>query len=270
MCVSSFPDIINRLSDEMLLHIFKWLPKKALMRCCQVSKRFNQVAKDESLWVRLDLAGRCLRPGAMSIVLQRGVVILRMAQTTVSDPIFDDTIEPDYRSKLQFLDLSMCTISISSLQQFLSHCRNLKKLSLENVVLDGTVCQEIAANPSIEALNLTMCQGIDSYSIMQIFKNCQKLHSLNISWTSLSRQSLDALVNYVSPNLLRLNVAGCRKWMTESVLKQLVARCPELLELDISDSPNLTTAALAIISKLNKLEYLSLSRCYNINIQSYV
>lgn len=53
-------DHFSRLSYEMVLSIFQWLPKKALLRCGLVSKRFNEAASDESLWGRLDLAGRNL------------------------------------------------------------------------------------------------------------------------------------------------------------------------------------------------------------------
>lgn len=78
-------DNFELLSDEMILQIFKWLPKKTLLRCGYVSRRFNRCASDESLWTRLDLGGRSLKAGAMENVLKRGVVILRLAQTEVSN-----------------------------------------------------------------------------------------------------------------------------------------------------------------------------------------
>lgn len=81
-------DNFERLSDEMMLSVFKWLPKKTLMRCSLVNHRFNRVAQDESLWTRLDLASKTIQPYALGRILVRGVVILRMAQCKVSLHIF--------------------------------------------------------------------------------------------------------------------------------------------------------------------------------------
>lgn len=80
-------DNFERLSDEMILSVFKWLPKKTLMRCSLVNHRFNRVAQDESLWTRLDLAMKTIQPYALGRVLVRGVVILRMAQCKVCNYI---------------------------------------------------------------------------------------------------------------------------------------------------------------------------------------
>lgn len=77
-------DHFARLSYEMILSIFQWLPKKALLRCSLVSKRFNTAATDETLWGRLDLAGRNLNVGALGRILRRGVVVIRLSQTKVS------------------------------------------------------------------------------------------------------------------------------------------------------------------------------------------
>lgn len=77
------PDNFAKLSDEVLLSIFKWLPKKALIRCSMVNQRFHRVTQDESLWTRLDLAGKTIQAQALGRILQRGVIILRLAQTKV-------------------------------------------------------------------------------------------------------------------------------------------------------------------------------------------
>lgn len=55
-----------------------------------------------------------------------------------------------------------------------------------------------------------------------------------------------------------------------SVLKKIVARCPQLRELDLSDCTALTSQTIDIVASLKYLEYLSLSRCYNINVSAYL
>lgn len=77
-------DNFQRLSDEMILSVFKWLPKKALMRCSLVNHRFHRVALDETLWTRLDLSLKTIQPHALGRVVSRGVIILRLAQCKVS------------------------------------------------------------------------------------------------------------------------------------------------------------------------------------------
>nr|XP_029723559.1 S-phase kinase-associated protein 2 [Aedes albopictus]XP_029723565.1 LOW QUALITY PROTEIN: S-phase kinase-associated protein 2-like [Aedes albopictus] len=264
-------DHFVRLSDEIILHIFRFLPKKTLIRCGQVSKRFNQVSLDETLWTRLDLSCRSLREGALGRVISRGTVILRLAQAHVSNPVFQcGSVDPCYETKLQFLDLSMCSIERETLRELLSRCRSLRKLSLENVPVDTECCREIACNVNLEALNLTMCEGLEYFNVSLMVKKLTKLHSLNISWTQLSRSTVDYVVTHVTPSLLRLNMAGCRNSMTDDALQKLVDRCPDLVELDLSDCTHLTSQAMKMVCKLKNLEYLSLSRCYNINVTSYL
>lgn len=76
-------DYFAKLSDEIILAIFKYLPKKALNRCSYVCRRFSNVVQDETLWTRMDLASRNIQAGAMGYLLSRGVIILRLAQTKV-------------------------------------------------------------------------------------------------------------------------------------------------------------------------------------------
>lgn len=266
-------DHFSRLSDEIILHIFKYLPKKALIRCNYVCQRFNRCARDESLWTRLDLGGRSLRPGALGDILPRGVVILRLAQAEMSHPVFDPELLQMYtgfESKLQYLDLSMAVITKPSLKSLLSRCRQLKKLSLEHVPVNDEICDEIAMNKDLEALNLAMVAGLEAWSIRKMMVELQNLNSLNCSWTNLNVDGVFALVSNVSPNLMRLNLSGCRKTMFDSHLVTLAKRCPQLIELDVSDCTALSSNAVTFICKFMTLEYLSLSRCYQILAHSYM
>ncbi|XP_054726889.1 lysine-specific demethylase 2B isoform X1 [Anastrepha obliqua] len=266
-------DHFTTLSDEIVLQIFKWLPKKALVRCSYVCRRFNRCASDESLWARLDLGGRFLRAGALENILTRGVVILRLAQAELNHPVFDSEFlhaEPKFESKLQYLDLSMASLTKSSLKMLLSHCRQLKKLSLEHVPINDGICNEIAKNTNLEALNLAMCIGLEAWSVRKIMESLQNLNSLNISWTNLSVDAVTSVVTNVTPNLMRLNMSGCRKTLYDSHVASLAKRCTQLLEIDFSDCTALTGNVVNIICKFKMLEYLSLSRCYLIPASSYM
>ncbi|XP_067620168.1 uncharacterized protein [Eurosta solidaginis] len=272
--VSDGMDHFSNLSDEIILQIFKWLLKKALIRCSHVSRRLNRCAKDESLWTCLDLGGRHLRAGALENILTRGAQILRLAQAELTNPVFKTTdflqVEPKFESKLQYLDLSMVSVTKPSLKMLLSRCRQLKKLSLEHVPINDEICNEIATNTNLEALNLAMCIGLEAWSVRKIMESLKNLNSLNISWTNLSVDAVTSVVTNVTPNLIRLNNAGCRKTLYDSHVTSLAKHCTQLLEIDFSDCTALTGNVINIICRFKMLEYLSLSRCYLIPASAYM
>lgn len=269
--VSSGIDHFSRLSYEMILSVFQWLPKKTLLRCALVSKQFNVAASDELLWGRLDLAGRNLNVGAMGRVLRRGCVVVRLAQTKIASPIFvDDDVRLVSFPKLQYLDLSMATISQESLVELFAKCVNLKKLSLESIPINRAVCAGIGKNRQLEALNLTMCSGLDKHGIKNLLLELKSLENLNLSWTSMNTECIDALMKRVPKSLLRLNIAGCRKSLADNHIAELAAHAPGLIELDVSDCVNLTSVCIEYLRKFKHLEFLSMSRCYNITPASYI
>lgn len=87
----------------------------------------------------------------------------------IASPIFvDDDVKLVSFPKLQYLDLSMATISQQSMVELFAKCVNLKKLSLESVPLNAAVCAGIGKNRQLEALNLTMCSGLDKHGIKNL------------------------------------------------------------------------------------------------------
>nr|CAD7407407.1 unnamed protein product [Timema cristinae] len=99
-------DAFSKLSDEMVLTIFRHMPKKSLVRCAFVCKRWRRIAYDESLWSRLDLSLRTLRPGNLGYTLVRGVSILRLAQAEdnsfmITEPPICIVVSPTSGSEIQ-------------------------------------------------------------------------------------------------------------------------------------------------------------------------
>ncbi|XP_074109741.1 S-phase kinase-associated protein 2 isoform X1 [Cotesia typhae] len=265
-------DEFNKLSDEMVLMIFKWLPKKCLVRSMSVCRRWCQIARDEALWTRLDLSSKVLAEGTLGHILPRGVQILRLAQAELSDPLFSPgslVLCEDYTSKLQYLDLSMAVISPDGLTDLIDKCLLLKKLSLEKCTLNEASCEAISKNYDINTLNLTMCEGINTEGVKHLIK-LKNLTALNISWCSLDSESVGILCKSLPPSIDRLNLAGCRKTITDEDVKILTNSCSNLVELDLSDCTLLTIISVQSILSLSKLEHLSLSRCYSISPSSYV
>lgn len=212
----SIPDPFQYLSDEILLQIFSYLPKKTLNRIASVNERFCRVIQDETLWIQMDLGNKLIRRGALSVILCRGLVILRLAQARILSPIFEsDFVSEGYVCKLQYLDLSIASIDRASLAQLLRICRRLKKLSIEAIPLDMPICREISANKSLETLNMAMCEGLTTEAVMLMMLSLRNLVALNISWTRLPRGGIEALTCNVPPTIMRLNVAGCRNFLLD-------------------------------------------------------
>ncbi|KAG7214165.1 hypothetical protein KM043_001514 [Ampulex compressa] len=265
-------DKFNKLSDEMILMILKWLPKKCLVRSMLVCKRWCQIARDEVLWSRLDLGSKVLNEGTLGHILPRGVQILRLAQAEIADPVFHNNSEvlgSCYTSKLQYLDLSMAVISADGLAELLSRCKFLRKLSLEKCIVNRSCCKAIGQNTDIDVLNLTMCEGMDIECIRNLIK-LKSLSALNMAWCSLDADSMGLLCKSLPLSVTRLNIAGCRKTLIDDNVKDLVKSCPDIVELDLSDCTMLTMNTVQSLLNLSKLEHLSLSRCYSIPPSTYL
>ncbi|KAF4518512.1 hypothetical protein B566_EDAN009712, partial [Ephemera danica] len=258
----------SRLSDEILLMIFRWLPKPTLCKVALVSKQWRQIAYDDTLWSRLDLGKRTLMPRNLEYVLKRGVSILRLAGTQIPDTVVKPKstyLPQNFVSKLQYLDLSMAQITTTGLFELLHTCRQLRKLSLENCKLDQRVCEAVGHNASLEALNLSSCEGLTANGLEAILACCTSLLSLNLAWTCMNAETLETLTTTLPKSVQRLSVAGCRKNLTNEHVKKIVQACPNLVEFDVSDCTVITaTAVNNIMALLASLEHLSLSRCYGI------
>uniref|UniRef100_A0A131XA11 Putative scf ubiquitin ligase skp2 component n=1 Tax=Hyalomma excavatum TaxID=257692 RepID=A0A131XA11_9ACAR len=270
--VTSGKDPFGDLSDETILEIFKWLPKPTLALCGRVCRRWMEIAFDESLWRRLDLSKRHLGPGVLGNVLNRGVVILRLATADIKAPVYIDAPMLSYPSeessslcKVQYLDLSMATIKEDTLCELLASCSNLKKLSLEQCSVNDQVCRLIGTNHGMETLNMCMAKGLTHVGITAICKGCRRLTSWNLAWCRLSTASIVTLVQTVTPVLQELNISGCQSTITNAHVSALVQQCPLLVELDLSDATAISCEAIrVIVNGLPELQHLSISRCYGI------
>ena len=68
------------MPEEIVLQVFRWLPKSTLAKCALVSKRWLKITQDESLWRRLDLGMRTVSSGVVGQVVARGCAVLRLAR----------------------------------------------------------------------------------------------------------------------------------------------------------------------------------------------
>lgn len=68
----------------------------------------------------------------------------------------------------------MASITEETLLELMKHCYRLRMLSLENVIVNRSICTEIGKNKNLEVLNMAMASGIDSVGIQNMIKPLEK------------------------------------------------------------------------------------------------
>lgn len=124
----SGPNPFDKVSNEMIIQVFLYLPKPTLAKVAQTCQRFYSITLNEVFWRRLDLGLKTLGKGRLGQILARGVHMMRAARVTINSPAI---MNPSLECKLQYLDLSVASIQPSDLEAVIGSCKNLRKLSLE-------------------------------------------------------------------------------------------------------------------------------------------
>lgn len=87
------------------------------------------------------------------------------------------------------VDLSEAILDATDLEDILSTCHYLKKLTLEsvpNIPINDLVCDHIVQNADcLEVLNLNRCEGLTFHGVKKIVSHCSNLVEFNIGWTDL-------------------------------------------------------------------------------------
>ncbi|XP_040194307.1 S-phase kinase-associated protein 2 [Rana temporaria] len=258
---SSAPGISwDSLPDELVLGILSYLPLAELLKASGVCKRWRRLSCDESLWHSLDLTGKHLVDGVIGYLLSLGVVVLRCPRSCIGEPMFKQ-IRP---LRLQHADFSHCTISIDALRSMISRCHRLQNLSVEGLELTDDIISAIAQNSDLVRLNLGGCFGFSSESLSHMLNSCSRLDELNLSWCDFTTSHVKSAVVNFPRGLTQLNLSGYRQNLDLADLEALVQRCPELTNLDLSDSVLLTPECFPVLHQLLHLQHLGLSRCYQI------
>jgi len=294
---SSRPCAFDILSDEVVLHILSYLSRGSLVTMARTCKRLRAISYDETLWARVDLANKWLGPGVVGAVVSRGTQVLRMAKTRIESPIFQPsailfnsfnksdsslncslgssmTEGPLVLDKLQYLDLSNASVSAETVTELVGACRNLVKIGLENCEVSDKLMKAISRNVCLKTLHLGMAKGVTPEGL-KILGSLDCIEELNLGWINLSRDMLgplrDGLLTSNAVNLSRLSLAGGKEALTDDTVEFIAMSCQSLVELDVSDSSALTHMAVqSLVEHANNLVVLSMSRCYKVELRSFL
>uniref|UniRef100_A0A8C6NIG4 S-phase kinase-associated protein 2 n=2 Tax=Nothobranchius TaxID=28779 RepID=A0A8C6NIG4_NOTFU len=252
---------LDHLPEELLLRIYSCLPLHDLLRISGVSRRWQRLASDESLWYSVDLEGLTHVGPALQQVLRTGVRRLRCPRPGLGSGPSSSPLQ------IVELDLSSSIIPTSTLQNILGRCRLLHHLSLEGLQLSNSIIRsDLYRNSNLLQLNLSGCSGFSSAALTELLQSCCRLEQLNVSWCSFSSDHVKSVVGHLSPTVSALNLSGYRESLTLDDVKVLVDRCPHIQTLDLSDGTLLTANSFPVLRQLRKLLHLSLSRCYHIHL----
>ena len=182
-------------------------------------------------------------------------------------------------SQLECLDLRNSSIEERNIEELIASCHSLQKLSLfwTNITpkMVNSICQQ--NGKSLKVLNLTSSkikindqyQNLDFDSVQNIFKNCVELNEVNLCNAKLSKESLDFLVENITPKIEKMSLVCATKHLNDDHVKSLVTRCKKLKELDLGHGKNKSISDASVVyitnNLSNTLEKLDFGPCENIS-----
>ena len=175
-------------------------------------------------------------------------------------------------SQLIHLDLTQCDIKRCVLRVLLTACHSLKKLTLQNLLLNHYIFQRICIQngQTLETLDLTFTRAspceFKTRDMRLIVKNCIRLKEVDFSGCRLSENCMKLLVNNLSPNVEKVSLGAYGTYTEDMHIDALVSRCNKITSLNLAFRVALTDISLTSIMKNLKftLEELDIGRCENI------
>uniref|UniRef100_H2YCL0 F-box domain-containing protein n=1 Tax=Ciona savignyi TaxID=51511 RepID=H2YCL0_CIOSA len=270
--------LINQLPDEIFLKIFKFCNSEMKVVCSRVCWRWYKIAKDECLWKQVSLAKKTISLVELQNLLQRGVqaICLNSSEIVQHQAVPDNGPQASpfslvYYYSVHSIDFTNANISTNSLCIILMRCNRLNNLSLEGLTISHNVLSSLQSCSLLQRLNLCLCKGLTENGIVSLLEHCKHLRHLNLAWTNLCKSDPTQIISSLPRNLRRLNFSGFLNTLSDDHVMGIVDRCPDLQEIDVSDSNKTTETSITHILKLEKsLDSVNLSRCYAISPNFYL
>ena len=125
--------------NEVILTIFSFLDVKDLIPCAQVSKRVRAICHDDSLWKNINLYFKTVPADLIDYILVYGSC--KYLSLWSADLIGNMNLNRKF--SLKYLDLNFCKANDGVLNNLISACDSLEKLSLRNLTLNGKMIKAI-------------------------------------------------------------------------------------------------------------------------------
>ena len=242
---------ILKFPDNVLLLVFSHLDTTSLIRASKVCKKWYALAKDGSLWRKLDIRSI---PKPLS---QKSLWRLSRARFTVA------LRELHLRGSVGPTRAILDSITLPFLDDLKRRCPNLTELTLENYDLRQIAISILPAQLSYLSLKDSMIAHGWFESLKNNTFNMEKLKYLDLSnCTAISNTDLEAL-SYLT-NLQTLLLYNCYRISARGI-PTIAANLNALTHLDVACCPGINDVALHYFGRnLKELKKLNLRFCHHI------
>ena len=256
---------LETLPNEVILHVFNYLKIVNLLKCGQVSKRFQAISNVEYLWPKkFNLFYKKVPVGFLQKLLDHGIKYL-----SLSEAIVEGTLSLQKASRLKYLNLTGFerTSNRENSEKMLEASYSLEKLSLNQMHLSSKLISNISLQngTTLKVLDLSCCtfcinennctyrgwaypkdsNCTSDIPIKQIVENCTELKELNLS-IDLCEKSIEFLVSNLTSKIEKLSLF----WMPllrDEHIKTLVTRCNKMTELNLGGKSSITRHSLNFV-----------------------
>ncbi|XP_028156776.1 F-box/LRR-repeat protein 4-like, partial [Ostrinia furnacalis] len=287
----------QKLPDETILCVMKYLDIQSLCRCAQVNRHFNRLASDSILYRSIDLRPywHCVQSQVTlfhSLLRDSGAELTHLRMNCckfVDNSVLRAII--DTSTSLQ----ELCLRSVVGCTDWmcLSALKKLKRLDLyrTNITTSAAVAI-IRSNPGLQHLNVGSCKMISamdevamelgancpdlisvdfwkSYSLtpngIRALGNCRNLQELDVGWCLQAGGSGEWLA-WLSGGELRKLFLGALRGVCDRDLRALLPKAPRLAQLDLLGVRAVTPDICdAILAECRELRLLDVSFCDQIH-----
>ena len=250
---------LEDLPDEVILKICSFMDIREILKCAQVSKRFQAISKDESLWLKLNFFEGYVPYPFLEKAVENGCRYLSLAFADLYD--YENSKIP---LNLLYLEMSRGNGLGPGLRGphrvILKNCHSLQKLALPNWMLNREDINHIGENgQTLKVLNLAEHRWNYDPSLTELmFKRCVELNELNFSNVGPYASNIfTALVDNLTPKILKVDLSN-NKYLKDIHVMTLVKRCTKITELNLSYT-SITNSSVDSIAKHPSLEKLDVS-----------
>lgn len=235
----------EKLPNEAILCIFKYLDIQSLCRCVQVNKHMQRLASDCVLYRSMDFRPywHCLQSQVLSTFSMRC-------------------------KNVQKLDLSWCgghdmvspQAVINFLLEFGSTMTHLR-MNCCHFVNNAVLKCIVRSCPNLQELCLRSVLGCTEWKCLSFLKNLKRLDFYR---TEITGAAVAAIVR-ANPGLLHLNVGSCKMISSmDEVAIALGNNCPGLISVDFWKSYSLTPQGIKALGNCKHLQELDVGWCLQI------
>ncbi|KAJ0176757.1 hypothetical protein K1T71_007936 [Dendrolimus kikuchii] len=232
----------QRLPDETILCVMKYLDIQSLCRCAQVNRHFNRLASDAILYRSIDLRPywHCVQSQVLVTLSMRCKYLQKLDLSWCGS---HRMIQPHYF--VNFLKDSGAELTHLRL-----NCCKFVDNTVLRAIVDTSIClQELCL------------RSVVTCSDWMVLANLKKLVRLDFYRTDIYTT---AAVNIIrsNPGLQHLNVGSCKMISSmDDVAIALGVNCPNLISVDFWKSYSLTPNGIRALSKCKKLQELDVGWC---------